>query len=114
MQGEKRRYFRLKDTLNVVRCPVKYLFESNALTRDISEGGICILTPHKMEIGERIELGIYVPESKTPILATGKIVRRNETNDPNYPFILGIEFIKINPEERNKILEHIRFYLLKS
>ncbi|MFA7676835.1 MAG: PilZ domain-containing protein [Candidatus Omnitrophota bacterium] len=109
----QRKSFRLKEPLAVVRCSVKYLLERNALSQDISENGICILTPYKMDIGETVELGIYVPESKTPILATGEVVRRNETNNPEFPFIVGIKFAKISPKSKNQIFNHIRFYLLQ-
>ena len=113
MRNERRKNYRLKSRLSVVRCSLKYLFETNSLSRDISEYGICLLTENKIEIGEVVELGIYVPESKTPIMAKGEVVRRNETNDPKLPFLLGIKFIDIESSDREKILEHIRFYLLK-
>lgn len=111
---ERRRNPRIKETLKVIRCGTKYLLETNALSKDISENGICILTPYRMEIGETLNLGIYLPEYKKPIIATGRVVRRVETNDKLYPYILGIEFIKINQDGYKKIVDHIKFYILKN
>ncbi len=113
MRKERRKNFRLKERLTVVRCSMQYLLETHSLSRDISEDGICLISPHKMEIGEIVELGIYIPEDKTPIIATAEVVRRNQTDDLKNPFLLGIKFVKIHPEARQRIREHIRFYLLK-
>ena len=113
MTQERRKKIRLKKSLAIVHCPSKYLLQSNALSRDISEDGICLLTPHKMEIGETVELGIYLPENKGPVSAVGEVVRRNETNDPNLPYLLGIKFAKIDPKIRDHVLEQIRFYMPK-
>ncbi|MCF7907507.1 MAG: PilZ domain-containing protein [Candidatus Omnitrophica bacterium] len=113
MRVNERKHFRLKAKLNVFRCPVKYLFEHNALSEDISEDGICLMTPYKLDIGERMDLSIYVPEKKEPIIATAEVVRRNETNDRNYPYLIGMKFRKISQDSKKQILDHIRFYLLK-
>jgi hypothetical protein len=86
------------------------LLKNDLLTKDISEDGICVLTPYKVDIGETIELGIYLPDSKVPVLTTGKVMRRNETNDPQFPFILGIRFIEIDPSAYQQIIKHIRYY----
>jgi c-di-GMP-binding flagellar brake protein YcgR len=113
MTQERRKKVRLKKSLAIVHCPSKYLLQSNALSRDISEDGICLLTPHKMEIGEAVELGIYLPDAKKPVEARGEVVRRNETNDPNLPYLLGIKFTKIDATIREHILEQLRFYMPK-
>ncbi|MBU1112834.1 MAG: PilZ domain-containing protein [Candidatus Omnitrophica bacterium] len=113
MKANKRKHFRLKEQLSVFRCPVKYLFEHNALSQDISENGICLLAAYRMDIGEKVDLNIYLPESKEPIVAGAEVVRRNETNDPKYPYLMGLKFIRINQEARAEIVKHIKFYLLK-
>lgn len=113
MDTNRRKHFRIKDKLSVFRCPVKYLFEHNALSTDISEDGICLMATYMLEIGERIDLNIYIPESKEPIIATAEVVRRNETNDPQYPYLMGMKFKKISRKAKEQVLEHIRFYLLK-
>ncbi len=113
MKANKRKHFRLKTRLSVFRCPVKYLFEHNALSEDISEDGICLMTPYRMDIGERMDLSIYLPELKEPIVASAEVVRRNQTNDPKYPYLMGMKFKKISREAKKQILDHIRFYLLQ-
>ncbi|MCF7893622.1 MAG: PilZ domain-containing protein [Candidatus Omnitrophica bacterium] len=114
MRRERRKSFRLKDALTVVRCSPQYLLESNSLTQDISQNGICIFTKQKMPIGENVKLGIYVPEEKAPIVAEAQVLRRNETDNPENPYLIALEFNKIDEDARQRILKHIRFFLLKS
>ncbi|MDD5070183.1 MAG: PilZ domain-containing protein [Candidatus Omnitrophica bacterium] len=110
---ERRKSKRIPQSLNVIRCSTKYLFERHYLSRDISEDGICLLTETKMEIGEIIELGIILSEDKEPLKTKGKILRRNETNDPKYPFLVGIEFVDIPKETHQEIKKHLKYYILK-
>ncbi len=111
---ERRKYPRHKTSLKVVLCPSQYLLERDLLTKDISEEGICLLSPYKIDIGEEIELGIYLPEFKKPVITKGRVLRRNETNDIKYPFILGIQFTQISKDTYDAILKHIRYYFLES
>ena len=113
MAQERRKKTRLKNQLTIVLAPSKYLLRTNALSRDISEDGICILTPEKVEIGETIALGIYLPDAKKPVDAVGEVVRRNETDDPHLPYLLGVKFTQIDPKIRDHILERLRFYMPK-
>ncbi len=114
MRRERRKFFRLTDRLSVVRCSTEYLFQTNSLTQDISQEGICIFTNQRMTIGDTVKLGIYVPEEKLPIVAEAKVLRRNETDNPKLPYLVALEFTKIDAEARQRILKHIRFFLLKS
>lgn len=111
---ERRKYNRYEELLKVTLCPSKYLFEHDALSHDISEGGICLFTNYKIEIGQTIKLKIYLPELKKPVLTLGQITRRNETNDAKFSYLLGIQFIKISSEDHSKITAHLRYYVLKS
>ena len=58
MTEERRKQARFRKTLKVFLCPTKYLLQTNALSRDISENGICLVSPYKIEIGETVKLGI--------------------------------------------------------
>ena len=109
---ERRKYSRRSESFKVSLCPSKYLLEKDLFTKDISEDGICLLSPYKVEIGETVELGIHLPRSRKPLIAKGKVLRRNEVNDKDYPFILGIQFTDIASEDYNRILKHIRYYFL--
>ena len=111
---ERRKHSRKSESIKVALCPSKYLLEKDLLSKDISEDGICLLSPYRIEIGETIELGIYLPESRKPVIAKGKVLRRNEVNDENYPFIMGIQFVDISGGDYKQILKHIRYYFLEN
>lgn len=110
---ERRKYNRYDELLKVTLCPSKYLFEHDALSHDISEGGICLFTNYKIEIDQPIKLKIYLPELKKPVLTLGKVIRRNETNDAQFSYLLGIQFTKISPEDHHKITNHLKYYIVK-
>lgn len=112
--NERRKDARAIEALTVVRCSSKVLFESNFLSRDISEDGICLLAPYKMEIGEVVKLGIYFPEQKNPVIAWGKIMRRNESNSADFPFMLGIQFTQIDKSDYEQICSHLKYFFLKT
>ena len=111
---ERRKHPRIKDTLKVTLCSSQYLLDHDLLTKDISEGGICLLSPYYMELGKTVELGIYLPDQRKPLITTGKIMKRNETNDVKFPFILGIEFVDIDSESYKHICNYIRYYSPKT
>jgi len=110
---ERRKYSRKNESFKVALCSAKYLLKKDLLTKDISEDGICLLSPYRVEIGEIIELGIHLPRLKKPLMAKGKVLRRNEVNDENYPFILGIQFVDITSGDYERISKHIRYYFLE-
>lgn len=111
---ERRQHTRIKESLTVILCSGEYLLENNLLSMDISEGGMCVLSPYKIEIGEIIELGIYLPKNKRPVIAVGEVVRRNETKDKKFPFLMGVKFIEISSRDYQQIRNHLRFYMLKT
>ncbi len=112
--AERRKGVRVDKNFTVSLCPSKYLLQTNALSRDISEDGICLISPYKMEIGETIELGVHLPEFKKPAIVIGEIVRRNESDDPKFPYLMGIKFITIEEDVRKQLHEHMRFYMIES
>lgn len=111
---ERRKRVRLNKTTMITLCPSQYLLRTNALSRDISEDGICLVSPYKIDIGQTIELSIHLPEFKKPAFVVGEVVRRNETDDPQYPYLMGIKFITITPSVRQQLQEHMRFYRVES
>ena len=112
--ADRRKGERVNKSFGVTLCPSQYLLRTNALSRDISEDGICLVSPDKIEIGQKIELGIHLPEFKKPEVIVGEVVRRNETDDPKYPYLMGIKFISIDPHVLQQLQEHMRFYIVQS
>jgi c-di-GMP-binding flagellar brake protein YcgR len=111
--AERRKGIRFNKNFTISLCPSSYLLRTNALSRDISEDGICLVSPYKVDIGETIELGVHLPEFDKPAIVIGEVVRRNETDDPKFPYLMGIKFITIKEEVRQQLQEHMRFYMVE-
>ncbi|MBD3264413.1 MAG: hypothetical protein GF375_04845 [Candidatus Omnitrophica bacterium] len=109
---ERRKHPRLENSFKVELCSVRYLLASNSLSSDISQDGVCLFSPFKMQIGELVRLNIHLPEFNEAVSILGEVVRRNRTNDTKYPYMLGIKFTVVPPDALEKLKEHIRFYAL--
>ena len=104
--ADRRKGLRVNKSFSVTLCPSQYLLRTNALSRDISEDGICLVSPYKLDIGQVIELGVHLPEFKKPAVIVGEVIRRNETDDPEYPYLMGIKFTTISAELQEQLQEH--------
>lgn len=106
---ERREYIRLGEYLKVA---YKILDSKNAqsgsLVEDISGGGIRLPVKNRLWPGAVLELEITLPGVNEPVKASGEVVWFQVRNDADYPFVVGIKFINIDPFERGKILNYIR------
>ena len=96
----KYRLFEKKDTNNADKGEYK-----KAITKDISGGGLCILTNEEPEYGWYLD-GII--EIGSNIRFIGKVVRVINVHDKgNFHYEAGIEFIDISDPEREKVISFI-------
>ena len=110
---EKRRFPRL--LMNVeVEYAVAGIEDAELYTtgsKNVSEGGICVIVFEKVACGTIVNLKFEMPEWNRFITAKGKIAWMRElTFDKNQScdmYEAGIEFVEINPEDRRKINEYI-------
>jgi len=84
--------------------------EKSEFTKNISGGGICLITEEKLNEGERLYLEIELPSGKL-IYARGKVVWVNEYEiigvEIKKKYDVGIEFIEIKEEDRQEIGKYI-------
>lgn len=85
--------------------------DETAETKNISAGGIAIILLNKVEIGDKLNLKFYLPETNIAIKTTGKVVWTQEftigTLDTSTAYDVGVEFIDINEDDRNKINQYM-------
>ena len=84
-------------------------------TRNISEGGICIIALEKLPVGSTLDLDFFLPDDKKIIKAKGKVAWVNEFsvgNDANKAYDLGIEFVQINKSDTQKINKYVNLQLM--
>lgn len=77
----------------------------NALTKDISPGGVRIMTDVNLPAGTLLKLEIVLSQRRRRLRAAG-IVRWARSVYGEDLFEMGIEFSQISPEDKMLLLEH--------
>jgi uncharacterized protein (TIGR02266 family) len=108
---ERRKYVRLTADVEV-RYDVldtKSHEAMQAVTRNISAGGICLIINEQLPIGTVLQLDIYLPQNQPVIKAKGKIVWISAFRMANEKerYDAGIEFIEIDEEQRKIIDKYV-------
>jgi c-di-GMP-binding flagellar brake protein YcgR len=106
---EKRRFIRfdaaLKITYIVQRDPK---IEKSGVTKDIGAQGMQLLTNDKLESGDKVDLNIFVPEALNPAHVKGVVVwTRAYDAAKNYSYSSGIDFEKIEEDNKNTFLRFL-------
>ena len=71
---------------------------------NISRGGIFINTPNPLPVGTTVRLIISLPDTAFPFDLVGRVTRVNQVDNPGQQVPgMGIEFIGIDDEKRNRI-----------
>jgi uncharacterized protein (TIGR02266 family) len=78
----------------------------NALTRDISAGGVKIMTNVRLPDETPLRLAIALSGRRKLIRAEG-IVRWSKSVYEEDLYEMGVEFTKLSPEDRVTLLEHV-------
>lgn len=80
------------------------------ITKNISEGGICLIVYDKVDIGHTLRLKIELPTKKV-VESKGKVVWVKEfeiigkSNEKRYD--IGVEFSEVNPQDRDEMKNFI-------
>lgn len=77
----------------------------NCRTKDISGGGLRLLTNHKHNIGDVIECQFTI--EGRPIFSKAKIVRLEPVDTFDYKYSVGVELIDISENDRDAIVKFI-------
>jgi c-di-GMP-binding flagellar brake protein YcgR len=109
--GEKRKDSRIREEDKVVvellseidPPPAKRVF--NALTKDISPGGIRLMTNVILPVNSLVRMELVLSKRRKLIQATGK-VRWTRSVYGEELFEMGVEFTEIDLEDKMVLLEH--------
>lgn len=106
---EKRRFVRFNIALKVLYVIRKEpREEKTGITKDISAGGLELLTKEKMTPGSKMEIVIYIPEALNPVHLNGTIVWSKETGgDEKSSYSTGVEFGKIEEDNKSTFLRFL-------
>ena len=84
---------------------VNYDFDAIAHSKDISEGGICLITEQALEKGKMLNLVFQLPGRHKPIEAIGKVMWCRKSLE--YLHEIGISFWQIKAKEHQEIKEYL-------
>ena len=77
----------------------------NALTKDISPGGVRLMTNAALPIDTRVRIEIVLSKRRKLIQATGRVCWARSIYEEEL-FEMGVEFTEITPEDKMILLEH--------
>lgn len=66
-------------------------------SRDLSLGGLCLLSKAEVAVGSHLALEIHVDDEPAPVLALGRVLRCEEDE---YGHASGIQFLWVSEEDR--------------
>jgi len=105
---ERRKFIRLE-----IPIELKYLIEGSpvrkeVVTKDLSCDGLRFVSEERIEEGASLELNLAIPNANNPVHINGNVVwvKRVSTEDGS-PFEVGIEFIKIEEDNKNTFLRYL-------
>jgi hypothetical protein len=98
-QSEKRKHPR--KSLDVM---VNFKKTHIARSKDISEGGICLICDEALEIGAFLNLVFYLP-NKEEVKTIGKIKWSKKASESYFEY--GIEFWQLTDHEQTKICNYL-------
>lgn len=106
---EKRRFIRFDIALKVA-----YIVQRNpkveklGATKDISAAGMQLLTGDKLELGDKVDLKIFVPDALNPAHLKGIVVWTKDLEPAGtHSYGIGIDFGKIEEDNKNTFLKFL-------
>ena len=106
---EKRRFIRFEITLKVNYTAQKdSKIEKTGITKDVSAGGMQLLTEEKLETGSKVELKVFIPQALNPAHLKGIVLWSKEIPEgKNLSYGAGIEFADIEEDNKNTFLRFL-------
>lgn len=88
-----------------VECKVPLPF-GECYTRDISGGGLLIVSKEPLAIGKKIKVTLLLEENET-IVAMAQVIRVNLASVENKTYLIGVKFLDLAEKDRTKIIRFI-------
>lgn len=105
---ERRNFVRLQSTLHVAFTVVDSPGRHEALTRNVSGGGVGFFADAKLAPGTVVEVEVAFPSRPQPVRFTGQVIwsAARGRGDPHGPprFETGVRFLTIAPDDRTFLM----------
>jgi c-di-GMP-binding flagellar brake protein YcgR len=109
---DKRQFLRLNVLVDVTYKKKDFAGkEKLSLSKNISEGGICLIVYEPINEADVLELQIFLPDTKKPINVLGRVawIKNFSIGDTvaGQRSDVGIEFLKIAKKDRKEIEKYV-------
>jgi Tfp pilus assembly protein PilZ len=108
MMEDKRKYKRRTISLNVEydMSPRQMYMESRA--KDISGGGLCLITSEALAKDKEVLLKIFLPDREKPLFISGLVVWSKPYKERLLElFLNGIEFSDVKDNDRDLVIKFV-------
>ena len=78
---------------------------ADAISQDVSLGGLRLMTPTSLENGTELELDINLSDSDPPIKATGEVMWQTKLSNTSYE--TGVLIKGMPPEDRGRFMSFV-------
>ncbi|MBI4341449.1 MAG: PilZ domain-containing protein [Candidatus Omnitrophica bacterium] len=109
---ERRQFVRLDTRLEVTFSVLPSGAPQQAMTRDISGGGICLFADRELAAGTRLQVTMKLPDREPPVHFTAEVVwseayetigRAQRTR----AIEVGVRFVEIAPQDQEAVMRHV-------
>ena len=112
----KRQFPRLNLNCEIILEPASKKISISAITENVGEGGVCVIQSEPLERFSLCRIRLELDKNLPRIECNGKVVwniPRREPANRGKQFDTGIEFVDIEPKDRDKIRAFIQELLPK-
>ncbi len=107
LPDEKRRYIRLEMPIKIIYNAKNDNQMKESFSKDISAEGLRFIASSPINPGAEIELKISLPDATNPVHIQGKTVWCSKTNQGDEIYEVGVEFVKIEEDNKNTFLKFL-------
>ena len=109
---ERRKFIRLNINVDIRFSLIKNTVqeEIKSKSRNISAGGICIMTGESLKAGDVLKIEIILPENPPIVHALGKvswIKPFGYLDEKKQRYDVGVEFVEIDERERERVNKYV-------
>ena len=109
---ERRRFVRLDTRVEVEYTPLPSTDRKTSVTKNISAGGICLITDKELTPGARLQVAMKLLDRDQPVHFTGEVVWSEAyemigKTQRQRAVENGIRFVEIAPQDQETVMRHV-------
>ena len=80
----------------------------DATTENLSAGGLAFVTPLALEVGDRLEISLHLPEAGQ-VSAEGWVVRVESESPKEGQNLVALKFVQLKAQEESQLVDFLKF-----